>query len=64
VLNSLFIEERKRQARSETPSLLAIDSQTVKIMQFVEEVTGIEGNKHLKGGNVVSPLIGWPCLGF
>lgn len=49
LLDSLIIQERKRQARLETPSLLAIDSQTVKIMQFVEEETGIDGNKRING---------------
>jgi len=49
LLDSLVVAERKRQERVETPSLLAIDSQTVKIMQFVEEETGIDGNKKING---------------
>lgn len=49
LLDSLVVAERKRQDRAETPSLLAIDSQTVKIMQFVEEETGIDGNKKING---------------
>jgi putative transposase len=49
LLDSLIIQERKRQARLDTPSLLAIDSQTVKIVQFIEEETGIDGNKHING---------------
>jgi len=49
LLDSLVVAERKRQDRAETPSLLAIDSQTVRIMQFVEEETGIDGNKKING---------------
>jgi putative transposase len=49
LLDSLIIQERKRQERLETPSLLAIDSQSVKIMQFIEEETGVDGNKRING---------------
>ena len=49
LLDSLVVKERVRQQRQETPSLLAIDSQTVKIMQFVGQETGIDGNKCIKG---------------
>lgn len=49
LLDSLVVAERKRQDRDATPSLLAIDSQSVKIMQFIEEETGIDANKRIKG---------------
>ena len=49
ILDSLVIKERKRQQRDSTPSLLAIDSQSVKIMQFIEEETGIDANKKING---------------
>jgi transposase len=49
LLDSLVVKERVRQKREETPSLLAIDSQSVKIMQFIEEETGIDGNKRING---------------
>ena len=49
MLDSLVIRERVRQKREETPSLLAIDSQSVKIMPFVEEQTGIDGSKCING---------------
>jgi hypothetical protein len=49
LLDNLIIEERKRQARLDTPTLLAIDSQTVKIMQFIEKDTGVDGNKCING---------------
>ena len=44
-----MVKERVRQQREETPSLLAIDSQSVKIMQFIEEETGIDANKKING---------------
>jgi putative transposase len=43
------INERKRVEREDTPSLLAIDSQSVKIMQFVREDVGIDGHKAING---------------
>ncbi len=49
LLDSLVVAERKRQDRDGTPSLLAIDSQSVKIMQFIQEQTGIDGNKLING---------------
>lgn len=49
VLDTLVIKERVRQDRQLTPGLLAIDSQSVKIMQFVEEATGLDGNKQING---------------
>ena len=36
LLDSPVVAERKRQDREATPSLLSIDSQTVKIVQFIE----------------------------
>ncbi|GAB4051818.1 IS5 family transposase [Spirosoma litoris] len=49
ILDSLVVRERKRQQREETPSLLAIDSQSVKIMQFIEQETGLDANKKING---------------
>lgn len=49
LLDELVVLERKRQNRHTTPSLLAIDSQSVKIMQFIQEATGIDGSKYIKG---------------
>lgn len=49
VLDRLVVKERLRQQREHTPSLLAIDSQTVKIMQFISEETGVDGNKKING---------------
>jgi transposase len=62
VLDSLIVAERKRQDREATPSLLAIDSQTVKIMQFIEEQTGIDGNKKINGRkrNIAVDRLGLP----
>lgn len=49
LLDKLVIEERVRQQRKQTPSLLAIDSQSVKIMQFIDEETGLDANKKING---------------
>ncbi len=49
ILDALVIEERKKQGREESPSLLAIDSQSVKAVQFISEETGIDGGKKING---------------
>ena len=49
LLDRLATHERKRQERESTPSLMAIDSQSVKIMQFIDLETGIDTNKKLNG---------------
>jgi putative transposase len=41
--------ERKRQGKQATPSLLSIDSQSVKSVAFVSEDKGIDGNKFING---------------
>ena len=57
-----MINERKRQQREDTPSLLAIDSQPVKIMQFIDEETGIDANKKINGRkrSIVVDRLGLP----
>lgn len=49
ILNTMVENERKRQGRQDTPSLLAIDSQSVKKVQFTHEETGIDGGKNVNG---------------
>ena len=49
ILDFVVVNERKRQARNDTPSLLAIDSQSVKKVQFTQEETGIDGGKNVNG---------------
>jgi putative transposase len=49
ILDSLVVFERKRQGKEDSPSLLAIDSQSVKKMQFIKEETGIDGGKNVNG---------------
>lgn len=49
ILDSLVVAERRRQYRQDTPSLVSIDSQSVKIMQFVEEETGLDAYKKVNG---------------
>ncbi|MDQ3291554.1 MAG: IS5 family transposase [Bacteroidota bacterium] len=45
----LNIKERQRLKKLDTPSLLSIDSQSVKIAPFVREQTGVDGHKKLNG---------------
>jgi putative transposase len=49
ILDSLVIMERKRNRKESTPSLLYIDSQYVKIVQFINQETGIDGGKNVNG---------------
>jgi transposase len=49
ILDSVVVNERKRQDRDDTPSLLAIDSQSVKKVQFSCQETGIDGGKNVNG---------------
>lgn len=49
-LNScLNVKERTRQNKEETPSLLCIDSQSIKSVPFVNQDKGIDGNKLING---------------
>jgi len=45
----LNIKERQRQQKGDTPSLLSIDSQSVKIASFIQQDTGVDGNKKING---------------
>ena len=45
-LNTLF---RQQKSKEPTPSVLSIDSQSVKKAPFVHEQTGIDGNKKVNG---------------
>jgi transposase len=49
ILDALIVKERKRQTRQESPSLLAVDSQSVKIVNFISLEKGIDGAKKLNG---------------
>lgn len=49
LLDCLVVEERQRQGRPASPSLLAIDSQSVKSVQFVSQAIGIDGGKKING---------------
>jgi putative transposase len=49
ILDSVVIMERKRQRKESSPSILAIDSQSVKKVQFINEETGIDGGKNVNG---------------
>lgn len=47
--NGLNSKERRRQNKEETPSLLCIDSQSIKAAPFVSQDKGIDGNKLING---------------
>ena len=49
ILDYLVIMEREKKEKESTPSLLAIDSQSVKIVQFTFEEKGIDGGKFING---------------
>lgn len=49
VLNFLAVRERLKAGREAQPSVLAIDSQSVKVVQFTQEEKGIDGNKKVNG---------------
>lgn len=42
-------KERHRQGKAATPSLLCIDSQSIKSAPFIKEAKGIDGNKKING---------------
>lgn len=42
-------KERKRQGKKDSPSMLSIDSQSVKAGPFVSKDKGIDGNKRVNG---------------
>ncbi len=45
----LNIKERQRQQKPDTPSLLSIDSQSIKAAPFIQQDTGVDGNKKING---------------
>lgn len=49
LLAFLAVRERKNAGRQALPSVLAIDSQSVKIVQFTTQDKGIDGNKKVNG---------------
>ena len=49
ILDFVVVNERKRQGKQDTLSLLAIDSQSIKKIQFTNEETGIDGGKNVNG---------------
>ena len=57
---SLNQRERKRAGKEASPSLLSIDSQSVKVAPFISEETGVDGNKKIKGRkrHVVTDTLG------
>lgn len=56
----LNIRERKRVKKKASPSLLCIDSQSIKVAPFVAQQTGVDGNKKVNGRkrHVVTDTLG------
>lgn len=42
-------QERQRQKKEPSPSMLSIDSQSVKVGPFISQETGVDGNKKING---------------
>ena len=61
ILDSVVVIERKRQAGEPVSGLPAIDSQSVKKMQFISQETGIDG---VKRGTVANAPVWLTALGF
>jgi len=57
---SLNQRERERVGKEASPSLLCIDSQSVKVAPFVSQETGVDGNKKVNGRkrHVVTDTLG------
>lgn len=49
LLDELVVNERLAMGRKASPSLLAIDSQSVKTVQFVSVAIGVDGGKSVNG---------------
>jgi putative transposase len=45
----LNLKERKRQGKQPSPSLMSIDSQSIKVAPFIVKETGVDGNKKING---------------
>ena len=48
-LDNLNAHTRRKEGRFETPSLLALDSQSVKKTSFIHIETGVDGGKNING---------------
>ena len=54
------IKERERQGREYSPSMVSIDSQSVKVAPFISQGTGVDGSKKVNGRkrHVVTDTLG------
>ena len=55
-------KERKRQGKEATPSMLSIDSQSIKAAPFIDEDRGIDGNKRINGRKTYRYRYTWISL--
>jgi putative transposase len=60
ISQALVVEDRKKIEKNATPSLVSIDSQSVKSVQFVAKSVGNDGNKQLNGRkrNIIVDTLG------
>lgn len=49
ICSELVIKERQRQGKQAQPSVVAVDSQSVKTVSFIHLDTGIDGGKRVNG---------------
>ena len=45
----LVILDRNREIKNDTPTLVSIDSQSIKTVQFTSKEVGVDGNKKING---------------
>ncbi|WP_192821293.1 IS5 family transposase [Rufibacter sp. LB8] len=57
---ALNMRERRRQGKADSPSMVSIDSQSVKAGPFISQETGVDGNKKVNGRkrHVVTDTLG------
>ncbi len=62
IMSELSKKEREQNKKEPTPSLVAVDSQSVKVAPFVREAKGIDGNKKINGRkrHIVVDSLGLP----
>ena len=62
IMNTLASKERRRQNRQGRPSLLIVDSQSIKLAPFIWESRGVDGHKKVNGRkrHILTDTLGLP----
>jgi len=62
IMNTLASRERRRQNRKDSPSLLIVDSQSIKLAPFIWESRGVDGYKKVNGRkrHILTDTLGLP----